>query len=88
MKKGIFRFFIRAWLSVTSLIVFIMGWAFLGHSGKPASGSPLVNSSSQQLAPLPTLAPLPQLDSGASIQMLPQQSPNIAFQPRFRTRGS
>jgi hypothetical protein len=89
MKKTWFRFLLRGWLALTSMFVFIGGWAVLGHSAKPAADNLVMDNSAGQLAPLPTLAPLPELDNGSTIQMLPQQSPSVLFtQPRFRTRGS
>jgi hypothetical protein len=89
MNKGVARFLYRGWIGLTSLAVFIGGWAILSHSGKPAASGALLNNSAGELAPLPTLAPLPQLDNGSSIRVLPQQSPSVQFsQPRFRTRGS
>jgi hypothetical protein len=91
MNKSMARFLYRGWIGITSFAVFIAGWAIVGHAGKPAAGGALVNNSAGQLAPLPTLAPLPSIDNGSTIRVLPQQSqsPSIQFsQPRFRTRGS
>jgi len=89
MKKTWFRILLRGWLAITSLFVFIGGWAILGHSGKPAADNQGFNNNSGEIAPLPTLAPLPEFDNGSTIRMLPQQSPSVqVFQPRFRTRGS
>jgi hypothetical protein len=89
MNKGIARFLYRGWIGITSLAVFIGGWAILGHVGKPAASGTTVDNTAGAVAPLPTLAPLPQLDNGSSIRVLPQQSPSVQFsQPRFRTRGS
>jgi hypothetical protein len=89
MKRAWFRILYRGWIALTSFAVFIGGWAFLGHAGKPAASNLGVDNSSGALAPLPTLAPLPSLDDGSTIRVLPQQSPSIQFsQPVFRTRGS
>jgi hypothetical protein len=84
-----FRLIIRGWLAITSLVVFIIGWAFLGHSPKPAGNNVVANEPVPQLTPLPTLAFPAELDNGSSINLLPQQSPSIQFaMPQFRTRGS
>src|SRR5512133_3141694 len=102
MKNTGFRLFLRVWVALASLGAFIGGWVFLGHSGKPVSAS-LLNTQpgdsgaqNQQLAPLPTLAPLPSLDKSAAgnrsnnFGLQPaQQQPAFQFaQPRLRTRGS
>ncbi|MBE0697833.1 MAG: hypothetical protein IH586_13005 [Anaerolineaceae bacterium] len=89
MKKAWLRFLYRGWIASTSIAVFIGGWAIIGHAGKPAASNLVMDNNSAQLAPLPTLAPLPLLDNGSTIRVLPQQPPSVQLsQPRFRTRGS
>jgi hypothetical protein len=86
-----FRGLMKIWIAMVSVIVFFGGWIIFGHTGKPveAQGAQPAGNG-QQLAPLPTLAPLPDLSSGASLQPLPaQQQPSFQFSmPRMRTRGS
>jgi hypothetical protein len=91
-----------------------LGWALLSHAPKPVSifslfsspGSPSSSSSSAvdpaSLNPLPTLAPIPSLDSlitnpdtttNTNLQPLPSFSNNVNttvnnFVPQFRSRGS
>lgn len=105
MKNNPFKLFLRFWIGLTSIGAFIASWIVLGHTGKPVaanaigaavSGTPAqdASQSTQQLAPLPTLAPLPSLDGGSTqtqLQPLPQQQfsqSQFNFTPRFRTRGS
>lgn len=92
MKKNWFRFFLRIWIAITSLVGFVGGWIFLGHSGKPAAiTTAAAASSNAAISPLPTLAPLPSLDDlnagSTGFQQLPQQTFTFSA-PRFRTRGS
>lgn len=103
MKKTGFKLFLRFWIALSSITAFIASWIVLGHTGKPVAADAIggaisgssaqdASQSTQQLAPLPTLAPLPSFDGGSTqVQPLPQQftQPNLNFsQPRFRTRGS
>jgi hypothetical protein len=91
MKNKSFRSFLKAWITAASLGAFFFGWAVLGHSGKPVADTTNTNTASNdvQVAPLPTLAPLPPIGSPQSLQPLPQQQPSFNFvQPLFRTRGS
>jgi len=96
---------LRIWIGITSIVSFLGGWALFSHAGKPApliSSPPVVSADSSaqigstagvQFAPIPTLPPMPSMDSpsiGSSLQPLPSL-PNTALQssmPRFRTRGS
>ena len=89
MKSNWFNKLLHVWIAVTSLVAFLLGWVFLGHSGKPVSGSSVNNLiRSSELTPLPTLAPLPMITNSGSSGFQPQQ-PSFQFaQPRFRTRGS
>ncbi len=96
MKNKPFRILLKGWITAASLGAFFFGWAVLGHSGKPAvaNSSNTTNTdpvgANAQVAPLPTLAPLPPVGSSVqSLQPLAQQQPLTTFsQPRFRTRGS
>ncbi len=96
MKTKPFRTLLKGWITAASLGAFFFGWAVLGHSGKPVVANSSTTSgndptgTTSQLAPLPTLAPLPPIGSSVqSLQSLPQQQPLTSFaQPRFRTRGS
>jgi hypothetical protein len=87
----LFRFALNIWITLVSLLSFLLGWVVLAHSPKPVQPStqPVVN-----VAPLPTLAPLDSLppngNSNPGFQSF--QVPNNAFvnapQPIFRTGGS
>jgi thiamine biosynthesis lipoprotein len=63
----IFKFGIRLWITITSILTFIVGWVMLAHAPKPSQPG----SSTQAIAPpLPTLEPLPSLfqENGKSVQ--------------------
>ncbi|HEX9017570.1 MAG TPA: hypothetical protein VF806_00180 [Anaerolineaceae bacterium] len=101
---------LRVWIAITTIFSFLGGWALFSHSGKPAALFPSTTSNAnaapaEQAQPsnvaLPTLAPIPSLNSltqgGASavnssaLQPLPsiqQSAPSTSFFPRLRTRGS
>ena len=101
-----FKIGLRVWIAITSIFSFLGGWALFSHSGKPAPLFP--SASSAQSAPavqssgaaLPTLAPIPSLDSliqgsqsatnSSALQPLPsvQQSAPQSLFPRMITRGS
>lgn len=89
---------LRIWIAFTAAVSFLMGWAMLAHSGKPApvsafsSGSTAASGS--QLV-LPTLAPIPSLnDLGASqpsqsgLQQLNIQSAPLVSGGGLISRGS
>ena len=103
---------LRIWFTITSVLSFLVGWALLSHAPKPVSifslfSSPAPSSSSSSnadttsLNPLPTLVPIPSLDSlitnpdvatNTNLQPLPSFNNNVTtnnnFVPRLRTRGS
>ncbi len=85
------KLILRIWIALITVFGFLAGWFTLAHAGKPApvsSGSP--STAGSNLAPLPTLAPIPQFGSSTSglqpIQTIPQ-SPAFSF-PQITTRGS
>jgi hypothetical protein len=80
----------RFWITLTSLMSFLIGWAMLAHSPKPIQPVivPLVNS-----VQLPALQPLDFSNNGnnngsgaRNFQVNIQPSSNFA--PMFRTGGS
>lgn len=84
---------IRFWITITSVLSFLMGWVMLAHAPKPnQAGSP----STTIVGPLPALEPLspfPDFDSDEdSIQnrsfFNTGPSINSQFRPAFRTGGS
>ena len=101
---------LRIWFTITSVLSFLVGWALLSHAPKPvsiyslfsspASSSASSNADTTALNPLPTLAPIPSLDSlitnpdtaTTNLQPLPSFNNNVTttnnFVPRLRTRGS
>jgi hypothetical protein len=82
---------IRFWITITSVLSFLMGWIMLAHAPKPnQTSSPATNI----VAPLPTLQPLQPLfssdDDSLQNQPLFSQQPGLRsqFRPAFRTGGS
>lgn len=86
----LFRFALNLWITLVSILSFLLGWVILGHSPKPVqpSGQP----STVSVAPLPTLTPLDSLQFGNDSGFQSFQAPNSGFisgpQPIFRTGGS
>jgi hypothetical protein len=81
---------LRFWLTITSMLSFLMGWVMLAHAPKP-NPAPLVSSNS--LAPLPELNPFHNLDSDEESfenHSFFNMQPNVnsQFRPAFRTGGS
>ena len=78
----LFKFGLRLWIMLTSVLSFLMGWIMLAHSPKPIQNS---SPSSANIAPLPTLAPLPNLSTGnnQSSWNLFQNSP-LSVQPQVQ----
>ena len=90
-----FKTGLRIWIATGSVIGFFGGWALLAHSPKPAQ--PAQQPVVVQMAPLPTLAPLPpigDLNNQPGFQQpqpLPQLQPSMpqtGFFGGFRTGGS
>ncbi len=86
---------LRIWIATGSVIGFFGGWALLAHAPKPAQ--PAQQPVVVQMAPLPTLAPLPSLSNNTNqpsfqqqpLQQLQQPSfPQTGFFGGFRTGGS
>jgi hypothetical protein len=97
---------LRIWIALTSIVSFLGGWALLSHAAKPASlfpentgAQPSTISADSQGVVVPSLAPIPSLDSlvannststtTTNIQPL-FSAPSVATSnlPRMRTRGS
>ena len=84
---------IRFWITLTSVLSFLTGWVMLAHAPKPNQTN---FSSSNAVAPLPTLAPLNPLsdfgsdNSNSQNQPLFSVQPSVRsqFRPAFRTGGS
>ena len=85
MKR--YKLGLRLWIALSSVVGFFGGWALLAHSPKPAPPEP--QSAQVELAPLPTLAPIPSLnDPNRNFQQLPDL-PQVSMSiPRLRTGGS
>ena len=98
----LFKFGLRLWIMLTSVVSFLMGWIMIAHAPKPIQPG---SSSSVNVAIIPTLAPLPNLEDGniqnsgglfqsspfsvqPSIQQPFQSSNNFGPMPTFRTGGS
>jgi hypothetical protein len=52
-----FKFGLRIWITISSLMVFLVSWVMLGHSPKPVGSQ--TGYPASYVAPLPTLEPLP-----------------------------
>jgi hypothetical protein len=82
---------IRIWIATVSLVGFMGGWLLLAHAGKPA---PLQVQTPNSVTVLPTLPPLPSLDSqslgSSSFGFQSQPVPQVSSRgfPRLRTSGS
>ena len=82
---------LRFWLTVTSILSFLIGWVMLSHAPKPVQAA-----SPETLAALPTLEPLnsvpnfgsgdPGFENQPFFNSLP--SHRSQFRPLFRTGGS
>ncbi len=88
----IFRFALNIWITLVSLLSFLLGWAALAHSPKPvqpASQRPAISAPA-----LPTLAPLQFGNNDNNSNMpnfqvqIPANNFNSAPAPIFSTGGS
>jgi hypothetical protein len=85
------KVFTRIWIAVFSVVGFAGGWALLAHAPKPAPLTPSQSSTTVASTPepLPTLAPIPSLDTPSSGLQSPPVIPQVQMSfPRLRTRGS
>jgi hypothetical protein len=99
----IFKFGLRVWIMLTSVMSFLLGWIMIAHAPKPVQASSV--STTNNVVSIPTLAPLPSLNDGTgqstgnpfkstlfsvqpSVQSFNQSSNNFAPAPVFRTGGS
>lgn len=89
----LFRFALNIWITVVSVLSFLIGWVALAHAPKPVQHSQVTVNN---VAPLPTLTPLQNLpfgDGGNNFQSFqapsnPFSNFNSAPAPIFRTGGS
>lgn len=82
---------LRLWITASSVVGFMGGWAILAHAPKPAPLQTVTAATVQEsiVSPIPTLPPVPSLDEFTQLQPLPSFSFSTQSQmPRFRTRGS
>ncbi len=94
----LYRFALNIWITIASLLSFLLGWVILAHAPKPVQSVQPVQSSvsSPAMSVLPTLEPLQFGSSGgSSFQNFQVQIPapattfsNPAPAPVFRTSGS
>ncbi len=91
----IFRFALNIWITIASVLSFLLGWVALAHAPKPVTQSAQPQSVAASPVVLPTLVPLQDLQSsGGSFQNFQVQIPapsttfNSAPAPVFRTSGS
>ena len=93
----LFRFALNIWITLASLLSFLIGWVALAHSPKPVQSTTQAPVAISAPA-IPTLAPLQDLqlggNSGNSFQNFqvqipaPSQNFNSAPAPVFQTGGS
>ena len=67
----LFKFGLRIWITVSSVLIFLVSWVIFGHSPKPID----VHAASQASS-LPTLEPLPPMfgDQPSSLQLSSQNN--------------
>jgi hypothetical protein len=86
----IFQKSLRVWIATASLAGFFGGWVLLAHAPKPAQLPQ--DAAPADLAPVPTLAPIPSLDGKIQnfqqFSVAPSTRSNNNFSPRLRTGGS
>ena len=85
---------LRVWIATTATGSFLAGWALFAHAPKPVQSAPAANALA---VPLPTLTPLPPLDTSGSSGGSGLQPPMFNIQgrpslfaqaPLLRTGGS
>ena len=87
----LFRFALHSWITLASLLSFLLGWVALAHAPKPLQPQQASSFTSQSV---PTLAPLQDLQFGndgtnnAFQNFQSFQAPSSAPAPIFRTGGS
>ncbi len=88
----LFRFALHTWITMASVLSFLLGWVALAHAPKPVQHTQASVPSSQSV---PTLAPLQNLRVGddqgsnnASQTFQTFQAPSNMPAPVFRTGGS
>jgi hypothetical protein len=77
----LFKFGLRIWITISSIVVFLVSWVMFSHSPKPIDWSSTVSS-------VPTLEPLPPIQGLASNgpgTMFSVQQQQSVFQPRRRS---
>jgi hypothetical protein len=84
---------IRFWLTITSVLSFLIGWVMLAHAPKPNQAGSAATTISAQLPALEPLHPLSDFGSDDDhFQHQPlfsvQPNPRSQFRPSFRTGGS
>ncbi|MFN8412592.1 MAG: hypothetical protein U0Z26_09415 [Anaerolineales bacterium] len=75
---------LRTWIAIGSLTSFLAGWVLFSHSPKP------VQPVTVSMVTLPTLEPLPSMQSGAGDDngfFQPSQSFTVQQQPSFFNQG-
>jgi hypothetical protein len=91
----LFRFALNIWITIASVLSFLLGWVALAHSPKPVQHTQVQFVSPAPVA-LPTLTPLQDLQSSGntsnSFQTFQVQPPSSFFNsapaPVFRSSGS
>ncbi len=89
---------LRLWITLASMSSFVVGWVMLAHAPKPNQNNS-ISDSGRSAAAIPTLAPLPPLDSGSTVTTQNQplfndpsvfNQPQPSFRPKkfFSTGGS
>ena len=91
----IFRFGLNIWITLASLLSFLLGWVALAHAPKPVQPSRSAQPPAISAPALPTLMPLQSLQSGndgSSFQNFQVQTPSNEFSnstaPIFLSGGS
>ena len=82
------RKFIQIWLTITSVIGFLVGWIFLSHTVEAKT----VTQVGSTTVEMPAIQAIPTLNSQGSgsnnVQTFSVNPPQQSFAPAFRTGGS
>jgi hypothetical protein len=83
----IWKSLIRVWLTLISLISFLVGWVVLAHAPKPNQFNPASVPAAPKLAPVPSLAQVMNSDQSQNFFNVQSAQP-IQRRPFLRSGGS
>ena len=77
------KFGLHFWITVTSMLSFLVGWIMLAHSPKPRQANSSIQNNVTQIPTLEPLAPLSDFNSNGNNF---QSAPFLSVQPQPRSR--